>query len=401
MRQFTLLICLVLAISCPITARKDKTQKTLEHYLAREPNRLGLISNETFIRSMFDLFRNQHPSRLQASDNDTKRYQAFQGRLIDAVKSDNKTNRTFTVGLNQFSDWTIPELVILRGNLPPSTARRSSFITMGAFSGETAKTSGTKTSSAASAATFDYTARVSAVNPSIPIIGPVKDQGQCGSCYAFAFITLLEAQSAFQNGQSVSMSEQQIVDCSPEDSGCDGGYMDSSFNYIQSYNWYVDSESTYPYVAVANNCSATTTGGWSTGTLVYRNLPSGNVTAMEQALINYGPLWISLYVGSDCSGSAASSCPVTPQAASEIMNTFQGYTSGIFQASGCTTSVDNNNHAMAIVGYGYDSVLKLNYWKVRNSWGDEWGEDGYVRILQGVNMCNVESDAYFVAKPVS
>jgi C1A family cysteine protease len=69
--------------------------------------------------------------------------------------------------------------------------------------------------------------------------------------------------------------------------------------------------------------------------------------------------------------------------------------------NGCVTASYNNNHAMVIVGFGHDPVTQLDYWKVRNSWGEEWGEDGYIRIQRGVNMCNVESDAYFLAKPVS
>jgi hypothetical protein len=198
------------------------------------------------------------------------------------------------------------------------------------------------------------------------------------------------------------MSEQQILDCSPNDSGCVGGYFDNTYGYLQSYDWYVDSEANYPYNANVSTCTATQSkGGWANGNLSYRHLPEGNATAMQQALVAYGPLWISLYVGSDCSNINESSCPVTPKVASEILTSFQYYTSGVFKADGCTTSSDNNNHAMAIVGYGHDSTLNLDYWIIRNSWGDGWGENGYVRFQRGVNMCNVESDAFILARPVT
>jgi C1A family cysteine protease len=250
-------------------------------------------------------------------------------------------------------------------------------------------------------ATFDYSTRVSATNSSASILRPVRDQGQCGSCYAFAMITLIEAQYVFQYGRAANMSEQQIVDCSTKDFGCAGGYFDATFAYLKSYNWYMNSASQYPYTAVAaSNCSAKQAAGWSMKDLVYRHLPSGNASAMQQALITYGPLWISIYIGSDCSGVKPAACPVQPSAAAKIMNTFQSYTGGIYRADGCVTSADNNNHAMVIVGFGYDATLKMDYWKVRNSWGEGWGEDGYVRIQRGVNMCNVESDAFFLAKPM-
>ncbi|CAM4920032.1 unnamed protein product [Rotaria socialis] len=209
--------------------------------------------------------------------------------------------------------------------------------------------------------TFDYTTRVSALNSSTHIIGPLRDQGQCGSCYGFAIIALFEAQYAFHYGLPVNMSDQQIVDCSTHDYGCIGGYFDTSFDYVKSYDWYIDSNLTYPYKGVASTCSAKKSGGYS--------------------IVLYG----CLYVGSDCSGRTTSSCLVEPNAANKIMTTFQSYTDDIFQASGCTTSANNNNHAMVI----------------GDSWGDEWGENSYVRIARGVNMCNVESDAFLTAKPAS
>ena len=395
------LICfLLLALGSSIDARPDRTQVAFERHLSTVQNRLNLIGNETFTQQMFARFRSDHPRRAHRLFNETQRFQVFQQRLTHVLQHDQQENQTFTTGLNQFSDWVPSELQILRGNKPPPSSVRSRFVI--ASLPTVKQTSSSKKTTPVPAATFDYTTRVSAVNTSTSILRPVRDQGQCGSCYAFAIIALVEAQYAFQYGQAVNMSDQQIVDCSSGDYGCTGGYFDTSFAYLNSSNWYVNTAGQYPYTAVAaSNCSAKRSSALAVGNLVYRHVPSANASAMQQALIDYGPLWISIYVGSDCSGLPPSACPVAPSVATKIMNTFQSYTGGIYRADGCVTSADNNNHAMAIVGYGYDAKLKMNYWKLRNSWGDGWGEDGYVRIQRGVNMCNVESDVFFLAKPVA
>jgi C1A family cysteine protease len=75
---------------------------------------------------------------------------------------------------------------------------------------------------------------------------------------------------------------------------------------------------------------------------------------------------------------------------------FNSYTGGVMKVSGCPKS--SSNHAVVIVGYGVDAKTGLQYWKVRNSWGINWGEQGYFRIQRGVNMCGIEADAYYIAK---
>ena len=400
MTRFVLVAFLLLCCATVTVSRRDRTQKYLDRHLKRVTNRLALISNATFAHEIFDQFRvhHPHPHHYRSSKRIQKRFRIFQRNLHSIVQSSNASDRTFTVGINKFSDWIPSELEILRGNRPPSSAVRLNFVTANLQPLPHVKQS--NTSKSTTLITFDYSMRVSTVNRSISILRPVKDQGQCGSCYAFALISLVEAQYAFQYGQGMNMSEQQIVDCSKRDFGCTGGYFNTAFDYLQGNKWFVNSASAYPYTDLAaTNCSAKKTDGWSAGNLVYRHLPSGNATAMEHALVTFGPLWISIYVGSDCSNASASTCPVQPDRARNIMTMFQSYTGGIFQVTGCKTSANNNNHAMVIVGYGHDSKTNLNFWKVRNSWGKGWGEDGYVRIQRGVNMCNVESDAFFIAKP--
>jgi cathepsin H len=81
-----------------------------------------------------------------------------------------------------------------------------------------------------------------------------------------------------------------------------------------------------------------------------------------------------------------------------VSTIFNWYTGGVIKATGCPTSVAATNHAVVIVGYGVDANTNMPYWKVRNSWGN-WGEQGYFRIQRGVNMCGIESDGFYIAKP--
>ncbi|CAF5213235.1 unnamed protein product [Rotaria magnacalcarata] len=215
---------------------------------------------------------------------------------------------------------------------------------------------------------------------------PIKSQGQCGSCYAFAFITLLEFLHSIQVKSKTALSEQQIVDCSTMDNGCGGGYFTNTFNYLRSNTWQVNSEAFYTYKGVASRCAFNSAASSRTrfGTLAYARVSVNNAVAMQQALIDYGPLWVSLFVGDNTASGR------------QISLGFNAYRSGIFQASGCPTLVTSTNHAVVIVGYGVDTATNIPYWKVRNSWGSNWGDSGYFRIRRGVNMCGIESGPFYI-----
>jgi hypothetical protein len=181
-----------------------------------------------------------------------------------------------------------------------------------------------------------------------------------------------------------------MVDCSFWDSGCNGGYFTNTFYYLKNNTWQVNSEVSYPYKAKkAAKCAFKSTGGGGVkfGSLVYQNVAANNANAMQQALINYGPLWVSLFAGDQTTATYRN-----------ISKVFNSYTSGIIQTTGCPTSMAATNHAVVIVGYGIDAKTSIPYWKVRNSWGN-WGEQGYFRIKRGVNMCGIESDVFYVGKP--
>jgi len=187
----------------------------------------------------------------------------------------------------------------------------------------------------------------------------VKNQGSCGSCWSFATTGALEGQHKRATGQLISLSEQNLVDCSANQGhSCQWGSMDSSYQYIQN-NHGVDTESSYPYTGGVGTCRFNTANVGAT-TKGWYNLPNGNEQAMQSAVATQGP--IAICIDSDHSS-------------------FQNYKSGVYYEPQCST---NSNHCLLTVGYGTDPNYG-DYWLVKNSWGTGWGEAGYIRMARNRN----------------
>uniref|UniRef100_A0A663MXK6 CATL1 protein n=2 Tax=Athene cunicularia TaxID=194338 RepID=A0A663MXK6_ATHCN len=198
-------------------------------------------------------------------------------------------------------------------------------------------------------------------------VTPVKNQGHCGSCWAFSATGALEGLVFNQTGKLVVLSEQNLIDCTRKlgNNGCHGGYMTRAFQYVHD-NGGLNSEHIYPYTATdtstcqynpqdrAANCSAI----WL--------VAQGSEAALEQAVAAVGPVSVAV----DASSFH-----------------FHFYTSGIFSSMFCSQQV---NHGMLAVGYGTSQELGRNvsYWILKNSWSEVWGEQGYIRLLKGSdNQC--------------
>lgn len=192
----------------------------------------------------------------------------------------------------------------------------------------------------------------------------VKNQGSCGSCWAFGAVGTLEGAYFLKMGKVTSLSEQQLVDCDTKSSGCDGGRIETALTYVQIRG--ICAEEKYPYTGEAGTCkdndctSIFYTGGfWSVFPNSGKDLKAA-VTKMPTA--------------------------VGIQASSKI---FQMYTGGVIDSNSCGYIAD---HAAVVVGY------KDDYWIVKNSWGEKWGEDGYVRIKyveNGPGICAINTNAYY------
>nr|XP_044994383.1 cathepsin S [Jaculus jaculus] len=195
----------------------------------------------------------------------------------------------------------------------------------------------------------------------------VKYQGSCGACWAFSAVGALEAQLKLKTGQLVSLSAQNLVDCSTEkygNKGCNGGFMTEAFQYIIDNNG-IDSEASYPYQAKDEKCHYDLKNRAATCSR-YIELPSGSEDALKEAVANRGPVSVAI----DASHPS-----------------FFLYRSGVYDDPSCTDKV---NHGVLVVGYG--NLNGKDYWLVKNSWGLHFGEEGYIRMARNsANHCGIAS----------
>lgn len=199
----------------------------------------------------------------------------------------------------------------------------------------------------------------------------VKDQGQCGSCWIFSAIGSLEGAYQVARGKLVSLAEQQILDCDhsilPPTLGCSGGSMGPVFNYAKGNS--VCTEQSYPYTS-----GTTGKGGTCASSKCTEGLPKGAVTGWK-GLAPVGKI-IPASLKDMMSAVAQQPVSVSIEADKDV---FHHYSGGVVKGS-CGSMPD---HGVLVVGYGTDAKLG-DYWKVKNSWGADWGEAGYVRIARGV-----------------
>jgi len=199
------------------------------------------------------------------------------------------------------------------------------------------------------------------------ILTPVKDQGQCGSCWAFSATEQIETNVAMATGHLYTLSPQQIVSCDKTDLGCNGGNTETAYDYV-AHNG-LEAESAYPYVSGDSGRS---------GTCHYKSSKT-EVTISSYKTVSHSKR---------SEGKMLTQIQKSPISVCVDASKWQTYHSGVLGAR-CGTSLD---HCVQAVGYNGNG----NYWIVRNSWNTDWGQDGYIYVKEGVDACGIAKDATIV-----
>lgn len=332
------------------------------------------ISDERVVE-LFQRWKAKHKKVYKHAEEAEKRLENFKRNLRYVVERNTEGKRSgddkrHGVGLNKFADLSNEEFKQLYVSKVKKSvnqkwrAKRESL--------RTSKRKGVESCEAP--ASLDWR--------NYGIVTGVKDQGECGSCWAFSSTGAMEGINALKTGDLISLSEQELVDCDTTNDGCDGGYMDYAFEWVIN-NGGIASEEDYPYTSVNG------VGGVC------------NVTEEEYDKAVSIDGYVDVYPSDE-----ALLCSVVQQPISVGMDgsalDFQLYTSGIYDGS-CSDNPDDIDHAVLIVGYGSEGGE--DYWIVKNSWGTDWGVEGYFLIRRNTDLpfgvCAINAMASYPTKESS
>ncbi|XP_052199070.1 thiol protease aleurain-like [Diospyros lotus] len=296
----------------------------------------------------FARFAHRYGKRYETAEETKLRFGIFSENL-KLIRSHNKKGLSYTLGVNEFADWTWEEFRKHR---------------LGAAQNCSATTKGNhKLTDEVLPETKDWR--------ETGIVSPVKNQGHCGSCWTFSTTGSLEAAYKQSFGKGISLSEQQLVDCAGafNNFGCNGGLPSQAFEYIK-YNGGLDTEEAYPYSGKDGECK------FSSENVGVQVLDSVNITLGAEDELKHAVAFVR---------------PVS--VAFEVVSGFRLYKSGVYTSNKCGSSPMDVNHAVVAVGYGVENGI--SYWLIKNSWGADWGDNGYFKMEMGKNMCGVATCASY------
>jgi len=258
---------------------------------------------------------------------------------VDLINRHNARNFSYTMGINEFSDLTDDEFrsfYLMEGYEIPDTSNLTFF---------------KEDRQVRSPSSLDYRDE--------GMVTAVKNQGQCGSCWAFSATGALEGMWKKTRGNLISMSEQQMVDCGQ--GGCNGGWMHWGWETVRNG---IESESSYPYTARDGSCHANSNNFVATNS--GHQFVSQGESSLENALVQVGhPISVAVHVN---------------------MN-FRHYNGGVFSDPECQNYQVNH----AVLAVGYDKTSGTPHWIVKNSWGGGWGSRGYILMKIGENSCGISN----------
>lgn len=301
---------------------------------------VGEPPSKTDVEKAFEQFVKDFDKTYKDAEEKEARFNTFANNYR-FISVENAKGHRYTLRVNDFADMTADEFQTTHGGLlVPSLEQRWNGLT--------------------------YLGRHQRRNVSLPTdvdwrskgaVTPVKNQGQCGSCWAFSSTGALEGAYQIASGKLVSLSEQQLVDCATSfgEMGCQGGLMDGAFQYAEQYA--MCTENSYPYEAAGGNCKASSCSvGIPKGTVTgFKDVAEEDTQALQDA-VALGPVSVAIEADKDA---------------------FQFYENGVL-SSQCGTTLD---HGVLLVGYGTENGE--DYWLIKNSWGTSWGMSGYGKLERG------------------
>ena len=313
---------------------------------------------DSIVFHQFKKFIKKYNKKYESVNEYLARYIVFKKNCINSFMNENKSYQT---GITKFSDLTKQEFTNIYLNLNYDA------MAMANFDPYLVKTKNISPSS------YDWRTR--------NIVPPVEDQGLCGSYWAFSTLGNLECIYNLRKGTLKSFSKQMLVDCDTSDSGCYGGLMEYAYTWISKNGIMFDSD--YPYFGKKSTCKSDKSKYVDMKVTGYFKLGGSSSTfscvdedEFKEFLYETGPI-----------------------AAALNANPLQNYTSGVLDISSTDCPESGINHAVLIVGYGTDPSNGLDYWIVKNSWGEAWGESGYFRIRRGKGTCGI--NCYLITGKVS
>lgn len=284
-------------------------------------------------------------------ESEEPRFQIFRAN-VDKIREHNAKNLSYWLGVTQFADLTEEEFAAKHlGGYRPELHQEN----------DVPRTPFPRVVGEVLEDSVDWVAKGG--------VTPVKDQKQCGSCWAFSTTGAVEGAYFVANGQLVSLSEEDLVQCDHSgDSGCQGGLMDNAFGWVKENG--LCSEDDYPY----------TSGGGVRGKCrLPKCTPTVKVSGLTDVPAN----------DEEALKSAVAKQPVSVAIEAD-KTAFQLYKGGVLDSKKCGMQLD---HGVLAVGYGTEDGK--DYWKVKNSWGASWGEAGYIKLVRGKNMCGIAKQASY------